>query len=97
MKISSNNPLENTYVKETTHTFMGFCSFISILHNKKINLPNIFIMLLKDRKLRTFFKELLDIDTDYEFVQMFLFFDPSLHKSKYIMKYVNIRRKNLIL
>jgi hypothetical protein len=96
MKITSNNPIENTYVKEVTHTFMGFCSFISILHNKKVNLPNIFIMLLKDKRLRTFFKELLDIDTDFELVQIFLFFDPSLHKSKYIMKYVNSKRKNLI-
>lgn len=97
MKLSSSNPIENTHQKELTHTFLGFCSFISILNNKKINLPNIFIMLLKDSKLRSIFKDLHDIDTDYEFVQLFLFFDPSLYKSKYIMKYVNSKRKKLIL
>jgi hypothetical protein len=96
MKISSNNPIENTHLKEITHSFMGFCSFVSILHNKKINLPNIFILCLKDKKLRSFFKELLDLESDYEYVQMFLFFDPSLYKSKYIMKYVNSKKKILI-
>jgi len=76
---------------------MGFCSFISIVHNKKINLPNIFILLLKDNRLRSIFKDMLDLQTDFELVQLFLFFEPSLYKSKYIMKYVNSKRKKLIL
>jgi hypothetical protein len=96
MKIISNNPIESTHAKEITNTFVGFCSFISIIHNKKINLPNIFIMLLKNNKLRELFKKLLDVDTDMELVQLFLFFDPTLYKSKYVMKYVNIKRKKLI-
>jgi|TARA_R100000084_G_scaffold78551_1_gene35851 hypothetical protein len=96
MKNDSYNPVEYARAKEVGHAFMGFCSFVSIINNKKINLPNIFIMLLKDSKLRTLFKELLEIDTDFEMVKMFLFYEPSLHKSKYIMKYLNSKKKKLI-
>lgn len=75
---------------------MSFCSFVSIINNKKINVPNIFILLLKEAKLRALFKEILEIDTDFEMVKTFVHFEPSLHKSKYIMKYLNSRRKKLI-
>jgi hypothetical protein len=96
MKLNSTNPVESTYTKEVAYTFMGFCSFVSILHNKKVNIPNIFIMILQDPKLRGFFKDLLDIDTDYQCVQLFLFFEPTLYKSKYIMKYINSKKRTLI-
>lgn len=96
MKLISNNPIEITHAKEITKTFMSFCSFISIINNKKMNLPNVFIILLKEPKLRNIFKELLDIETDFELVQLFLFYEPSLYKSKYIMKYLNNKRKKII-
>jgi len=96
MSNENSNPVEQTHSKETAHAFMGFCSFISIINNKKVNLPNIFILLLKDSKLRTLFKEIIDIDTDFEMVKLFLFYDPSLHKSKYIMKYINSCKTKLI-
>ena len=96
MRNENNSPVKQTHRKETAHAFMGFCSFISIINNKKVNLPNIFILLLKDSKLRTLFKEIIDIDTDFEMVKLFLFYDPSLHKSKYIMKYINSCKTNLI-
>jgi len=97
MKFKNNNPIEYAQLKETTHIFMGLCSFVSIINNKKINLPNIFILILKNKKLRDFYKLLLDIETDFELVKMFLYFEPSLYKSKYIMKYINSKRKNLIM
>tara|TARA_R110000751_G_scaffold51268_3_gene112660 strand:- start:1600 stop:1893 length:294 start_codon:yes stop_codon:yes gene_type:complete len=97
MKNENHNPVESTRSKETAHAFMGFCSFISIINNKKVNLPNIFILLLKDSKLRTLFKEIIDVDTDFEMVRLFLHYDPSLHKSKYIMKYINSNKKKLIM
>ena len=96
MKYENHNPVEHTHNKEMAHAFMGVCSFVSILNNKKVNLPNIFILLLKDKKLRTLFKEQVDIDTDFEMVKLFLFYDPSLHKSKYIMKYINSSKNKLI-
>ncbi len=96
MKQDSFNPIEFARSKEVGHAFMSFCSFVSILNNKKINVPNIFILLLKEAKLRSLFKEILEIDTDFEMVKTFVHFEPSLHKSKYIMKYLNSRRKKLI-
>ena len=52
MSNENDNPVEQTHCKETAHAFMGFCSFISIINNKKVNLPNIFILLLKDSKFK---------------------------------------------
>jgi len=90
MRNEDHNPVESTRNKETAHAFMGFCSFISIINNKKVNLPNIFILLLKDTKLCTLFKEIIEVYTDFDY-------DPSLHKSKYIMKYINSNKKKLIM
>lgn len=74
---------------ETSHLFLSFCTFASLTQGKKLNTANVFLLLLKNKNLRSLFKRRMDIDSDYEAVSMFLKFDPSLYKSKYIMKYLN--------
>jgi len=74
---------------EAEHLFLSFCSFVTLLHTKKMNLANVFLILLQNKALRELFKIYCDVETDFATVQMFLKFDPSLYKSKYIMKYLN--------
>jgi hypothetical protein len=74
---------------EAEHLFLAFCSFVTLMHTKKMNLANVFLILLQNKALRDLFKVYCDTETDFAAVQMFLKFDPSLHKSKYIMKYLN--------
>lgn len=82
---------------ELNHLFLSFCTFITLTHTKKLNLANIFLLLLQDKELRSFFKTYCDIQSDFAVVQTFLKFDPSLHKSKYIMKFLNSAKKKIII
>lgn len=83
--LRENTPTEH----ELEHLFLSFCSFVTLMYTKKMNLANVFLILLQNKSLRDLFKVYCDAETDFATVQMFLKFDPSLHKSKYIMKYLN--------
>ena len=74
---------------EADHLFLAFCSFVTLTSTKKMNLANVFLTLLQNKSLRDLFKMYCDHDTDFAVVQAFLKFDPGLHKSKYVMKYLN--------
>ena len=76
-------------IQETSHQFLSFCTFTSLTQGKKLNTANVFLLLLKNKHLRNLFKHRMEIDSDFEAVSIFLKFDPSLYKSKYIMKYLN--------
>ena len=83
--------------KENLHLFKTFCSFLCIVKSKKYNIANILLLYLQDRKIRDLFKVLLSVNTDFEAIKLFLEIDPTLYKSKYIMKYLNNADKNKIL
>ena len=86
--IKSNDPVELAYYDEYSHSFLSFCSFVCLLKNKKLNLPNIFLIMLQEDNIRAIFKELCDIDSDYSALKKFLEYDASLHKSKYIKNFL---------
>lgn len=79
--------IEDIYTEETRQIIINFCSYVSICANKKLNLPNIFILLLKDKRYLDCLKTLTDIECTYEVLRLFLDVDPSLHKSKYIKRF----------
>jgi hypothetical protein len=80
---------------EQKHIFLSFCSFMCITANKKLNLANIFILLLKDKSLRELFMKLNGFDTEFEALQSFLQYDLSLPKSKYIKKFLTTSKIKL--
>jgi len=82
---------------ELSHLFLSFCSFITLISAKKLNLANIFLIVLQNRQIREFFKHHCDISSDYGVVQTFLKFDPSLYKSKYVMKFLNNTKNKIIM
>jgi hypothetical protein len=87
--IKGSDPVSRLYEQEFNNNLLSFCTFICLLFNKRMNLPNIFIVLLKHDDIRATFKKLIEIDNDYEVYKLFLEYDPSLYKSKYIKKYIN--------
>lgn len=87
--INATDPVTNLYNKEAEHIFYSFCAFVCILHNKKLNLANIFLIVLKTPTIREAYKILCDHDNDYDALKMFFRYDQTLHKSKYIKKYLN--------
>ncbi len=79
--------------KEINSLFIKFCTLTCILYNKKLNLANIFLLILKEEKISALYKSIFEFDTDFEGIKFFLDYDSSLHKSKYIKKYLNARDK----
>lgn len=77
--------------RETEHNFLCFCSLLCILAGKKLNLPNVFLLVLKNVKYKQILKTLVSVDTDFDLVKMFIEYDPTLSKSKYISKFLNSR------
>ena len=86
--IKDSDPLEQAYNNEFEHIFLSFCSYICIIHNKKMNLANIFILLMKEPEFLESYMTLTEIDTKYEALYSFLHYDTSLHKSKYIKNFL---------
>jgi len=82
---------------EQEHLFLAFCSFVTLTHAKKLNLANVFLLVLQNKSLRDLFKVYCDVNNDFAVVQTFLSFDPSLHKSKYVMKYLNNSKKKITM
>jgi hypothetical protein len=83
------NPIEKISESEISHLFLSFCSFCALLETKKINLANIFLLVLKEQKFRDLLISYCDFKSEYDALKYFLFFDNTLYKSKYIMKFLN--------
>ena len=60
---------------------------------KKLSLQNVFVATLENVKLQNILKMVLSLDSDQELVKVFLAFDPSIAKSKYVTKFINKRKK----
>jgi len=82
---------------EHDHLFLAFCSFVTLINAKKLNLANVFLLILQNKDIRDLFKLYCDVNSDFAAVQMFLSFDPNLHKSKYIMKYLNSTKNKITI
>ncbi len=89
------NPYTVLERKDLVHKFLTLCSFVSIGENRKINLANVFLLVLKEQKYRDLFKHALLIDNNFELVKVFLQHDPYLYKSKYITKFLKKNSINL--
>ena len=85
----SPNPSKALIKDETEHLLLCFCTFCSLLKGKKLSLQNIFILVLQEKKLRNILKDLLTIETNFDIVKLFIDFEPSITKSKYITKFLN--------
>jgi len=83
------DPSTDLISEESDHLFLSFCTFIMNLKGKKLSIQNVFIQVLQNEKLKTILKEILNLDTDYELVKVFLEFDPTIAKSKYVTRFLN--------
>lgn len=87
------SPSKDITREELDHLLLCFCSFCCLLKGKKLSLQNIFVLLLKEERIRSILKTLLTVDSDFEMVQMFIEFEPQIAESKYITKFLNQNRQ----
>ena len=60
------DPTEKISSFEINHLFLSFCTFCALLETKKINLANIFLLVLRDSKFRNLLKQYCDFKNDYD-------------------------------
>lgn len=75
--------------EEIEHLLLSFCTFCTLLAGKKLSFQNVFLQVLKETKFRNILKELTDIDTDYEIIKLFIDYDSTIVKSKYVTRHIN--------
>ena len=83
------DPTVRIVEEEFRQQFLTFCSLMCIVHNKKLNLANIFLLLLKNKRILSLCMSMCEFDSSYGAMKSFLEYDSTLHKSKYIKKYLN--------
>jgi hypothetical protein len=86
------NPASQIIERESTHILLSFCTFCTLLKGKKLSYQNVFILVLQDDKIRNILKDLLAIDSTIDIIKLFIEFDPTITKSKYVTKYINSQK-----
>ena len=87
------DPSSEIVEEETNHLFLCYCSFINHLKGKKLSIQNVFVTTLQEERLKTILKTILSLDSDQELVRVFLDYDPTISRSKFITKYINSEQK----
>jgi hypothetical protein len=87
--LKNDSPSSSLAERETEHLLLCFCTYCGLLKGKKLSLQNVFVLVLRERRIRNLLKDLLSVDSNFELVKMFLDFDPTIAESKYITKYLN--------
>lgn len=75
--------------RELEHLLLCFCTFCCLLKGKRLSMQNIFVLVLKEERLRSMLMTLLTVETEFEMVKIFIEFEPQIAESKYITKYLN--------
>lgn len=88
-KIVNRSPHALIEQEELTHAFYSFCTFCFLYYGKKINFATIFTKILQEEKLRSIYKIAIAESSDFEALKVFILFEPSITKSKYITKIIN--------
>ena len=88
------DPIGYLYQQDLEHAFYSFCSLVSMMNNKKMNIASIFIEVLTKKNLLDIYMKLCDHKTKYDAVRSFLTIEPTLQKSKYIKRYINKNVEN---
>lgn len=80
----SENPIDSILANEFEENLLKFNSFVSIIHNKRLNSVNIFSLLVRDDIIRNIFKEVCQVDNDRTCLRLYLKFNPKLCRSKVV-------------
>lgn len=87
------SPSQSIIDKESEHILLSFCSLCTLVKGKKLSFQNVFVLMLEDKQLKNTLKKLLGVDSDYELFKIFLDYDPTITKSKYITKFINNKKR----
>lgn len=82
-------PFEELQSREFEKSFYSFCTFVSLLHDKKMNFATIFLKILEDKAIRDIFVSIIEEENDFTAIRKYIQTEPSVTKSKYVTKFLN--------
>jgi transcription elongation factor GreA-like protein len=85
----NNIPFDNIQDEEFQKSFYSFCTFVSLMHDKKMNFATIFLKILENKALRDIFVSIIDEENDFNAIKKYVITEPSITKSKYVTKFLN--------
>ena len=82
-------PFDEMQDEEFSKAFYSFCTYITLVYDKKMNFATVFLKILENKTVRDIFKSIIDEESDFSAIQKFIHTEPSICKSKYVTKYLN--------
>lgn len=82
-------PYDNIQTDEYQSSFYSFCTFVALLHDKKMNFATVFLKILENKALRDIFISMIEEENEFTAIQKFIQTEPSIAKSKYVTKFLN--------
>lgn len=79
-------PYDSILDDENTYYTYCFCTLCSLMLNQKLNLQKILILIMKDERLMSIFKEIINEKNTKEAVRLFLSVNPSAFSEKTVIK-----------
>ena len=84
-----NIPYDRIQVNEFERSFYSFCTFVALLHDKKMNFATVFLKILENKALREIFISIIEEENDFTAIKRYIETEPSVTKSKYVTKFLN--------
>ena len=87
--MKQNIPFDEMQDIEFNKSFYSFCSYVTLVYDKKMNFATVFLKILENKTLRDMFVNIIDEDNEFGPIQKFIHTEPSICKSKYVTKFLN--------
>lgn len=87
--MKNNIPFEDIQNSEFQQTFYSYCTFVALLHDKKMNFATVFLKILENKGLRDIFVSMLEEENEFNAIRKYIETEPSITKSKYVTKFLN--------
>jgi len=87
--MKNNIPYEDIQTIEFEKSFYSFCTFVSLLHDKKMNFATVFLKILEDKVSRDIFISIIEEENEFTAIKKYIETEPSITKSKYVTKFLN--------
>jgi len=87
--MKNNSPYQDIQTAEFEKSFYSFCTFVSLVHDKKMNFATVFLKILENKALRDIFISIIEEENDFTAIRKYIQTEPSVTKSKYVTKFLN--------
>lgn len=84
-----NIPYDDIQTNEFEKSFYSFCTFVALMHDKKMNFATVFLKILENKALRDIFISIIEEENEFTAIKKYIETEPSVAKSKYVTKFLN--------